>query len=91
MARRHYGLQAHIRQHATARTGINLTETLAMTPPSSVSGLYFAHPEAAYFGVGKIDRDQVADYARRKGWDIATAERWLSPILAYDPLAAKAS
>jgi len=75
---------------ATARTGIDLTESLAMTPPSSVSGLYFAHPQAEYFGVGKIDRDQVSDYASRKGWDLATAERWLSPILAYDPTIAKA-
>ncbi|MGH6950990.1 MAG: vitamin B12 dependent-methionine synthase activation domain-containing protein, partial [Vitreimonas sp.] len=71
---------------ARDRTGIDLTESMAMTPPSSVSGLYFAHPQAEYFGVGKIDRDQVADYARRKGWDVTTAERWLSPILAYDPL-----
>jgi len=71
---------------ARERTGIDLTESMAMTPPSSVSGLYFAHPEAEYFGTGKIDRDQVADYARRKGWDMATAEKWLSPILAYDPL-----
>jgi 5-methyltetrahydrofolate--homocysteine methyltransferase len=68
------------------RAGIDLTESMAMTPPSSVSGLYFAHPQAEYFGVGKIDRDQVEDYARRKGWDIAMAERWLSPILSYDPL-----
>jgi 5-methyltetrahydrofolate--homocysteine methyltransferase len=50
-----------------------------------VSGLYLAHPRAEYFGVGRIDRDQVEDYARRKGWDMATAERWLAPILAYDP------
>jgi 5-methyltetrahydrofolate--homocysteine methyltransferase len=71
---------------ATARTGIDLTESMAMTPPSSVSGLYFAHPQAEYFGTGKIDRDQVEDYARRKGWDVAMAEKWLSPILAYDPL-----
>jgi len=75
---------------AHERTGIDLTESMAMTPPSSVSGLYFAHPGAEYFGVGKIDRDQVADYASRKGWDLATAERWLAPILAYDPLLAKA-
>jgi 5-methyltetrahydrofolate--homocysteine methyltransferase len=75
---------------ARARTGMDLTESLAMTPPSSVSGLYFAHPQAQYFGVGRIDRDQVADYARRKGWDVATAERWLSPILGYDPTIAKA-
>ncbi len=70
---------------ATAATGIELTESFAMTPPASVSGLYFAHPQAHYFGVGKIDRDQVADYARRKGWDMATAQRWLGPILNYDP------
>ena len=62
-----------------------LTESFAMTPPASVSGLYFAHPVAHYFGVGRIDRDQVSDYARRKGWDLATAERWLAPIMAYDP------
>jgi 5-methyltetrahydrofolate--homocysteine methyltransferase len=71
---------------ARDRTGIDLTESMAMTPPSSVSGLYFAHPQAEYFGTGKIDRDQVEDYARRKGWDLAMAEKWLSPILAYDPL-----
>jgi len=71
---------------ARERTGIDLTESMAMTPPSSVSGLYFAHPQAEYFGTGKIDRDQVEDYARRKGWDLATAEKWLAPILAYDPL-----
>ena len=70
---------------ATAATGIELTETFAMTPPASVSGLYFAHPEAHYFGVGKIERDQTTDYARRKGWDVKTAERWLSPILNYEP------
>jgi 5-methyltetrahydrofolate--homocysteine methyltransferase len=70
---------------ARERAGIDLTESLAMTPPSSVSGLYFAHPAAEYFGVGKIGRDQVEDYARRKGWDLATAERWLAPILAYEP------
>ena len=65
--------------------GMALTESFAMTPAASVSGLYFAHPQAHYFGVGKIDRDQVEDYARRKGWETATAERWLSPILNYDP------
>jgi 5-methyltetrahydrofolate--homocysteine methyltransferase len=69
---------------ARERCGMDLTESLAMTPPSSVSGLYFAHPRAEYFGVGRIDRDQVEDYARRKGWDMATAERWLGPILAYE-------
>ncbi len=70
---------------ATAATGINLTESCAMSPAASVSGLYFAHPSAHYFGVGRIERDQVDDYARRKGWTVATAERWLSPILNYQP------
>jgi len=70
---------------AEANAGMALTESFAMTPPASVSGLFFGHAESHYFGVGKIDRDQVEDYARRKGWDIATAERWLSPILNYDP------
>jgi 5-methyltetrahydrofolate--homocysteine methyltransferase len=66
------------------RTGIVLTESLAMYPASSVSGIYFAHPEAKYFGVGKIGRDQVHDYAARKGLSIVEAERWLQPILSYD-------
>ncbi|MBL8771449.1 MAG: methionine synthase [Phenylobacterium sp.] len=70
---------------ATSATGIELTESFAMNPPAAVSGLYFAHPEAHYFGVGRIEKDQVADYARRKGWDLATAERWLAPILNYEP------
>jgi len=70
---------------ATAQTGIVLTESFAMTPPAAVSGLYLSHPDSHYFGVGRIDRDQVADYARRKGWDLAVAERWLAPILSYDP------
>jgi 5-methyltetrahydrofolate--homocysteine methyltransferase len=68
---------------ATERTNIQLTESFAMFPAAAVSGLYFSHPKAHYFGVGKIDRDQVADYAARKGWDLAEAERWLAPILAY--------
>ena len=72
---------------ARARTGMELTESLAMTPPASVSGLYFAHPKSHYFGVGKIEKDQVADYARRKGWTVDEAERWLSPILNYIPQA----
>ena len=76
---------------ATPATGITLTESFAMTPPASVSGLYFAHPEAHYFGVGKIERDQVEDYAARKGWDLRTAERWLGPILNYEPARAKAA
>ena len=70
---------------AEQAAGVALTESCAMTPASSVSGLYFAHPQAHYFGVGKIERDQVASYADRKGWDTATAERWLSPILNYEP------
>ncbi len=64
-------------------TGIRLTENFAMWPGSSVSGLYFAHPEAKYFDVGKLGRDQVADYARRKGIALAEAERWLGPYLSY--------
>jgi 5-methyltetrahydrofolate--homocysteine methyltransferase len=70
---------------ATRHTGVTLTESFAMQPGAAVSGLYLGHPQAVYFGTGKIDRDQVQDYARRKGWDMATAERWLSPILAYTP------
>ncbi|MBA4805592.1 MAG: methionine synthase [Brevundimonas sp.] len=72
---------------AEANAGMQLTDSFAMNPPASVSGLYFAHPESHYFGVGRIDRDQVEDYARRKGWDLATAERWLAPILNYEPAA----
>ncbi|WP_019959724.1 methionine synthase [Woodsholea maritima] len=71
--------------NATDNTGISLTESWAMMPASSVSGLYFAHPDSAYFAVGRITRDQVEDYAARKGWDIARAEKELSPILDYDP------
>jgi len=70
---------------AEAATGMQLTESFAMNPPASVSGLYFSHPEAHYFGVGRIEKDQVEDYARRKGWDLKTAERWLAPILNYEP------
>ncbi|CAL1692047.1 Methionine synthase [Brevundimonas subvibrioides] len=70
---------------AEANAGMELTESFAMTPPASVSGLYFGHPGSHYFGVGKIDRDQIEDYAARKGWDIETAERWLAPILNYEP------
>jgi 5-methyltetrahydrofolate--homocysteine methyltransferase len=70
---------------AETQAEIALTESYAMTPPASVSGLYFAHPQAHYIGVGKIDRDQVEDYARRKGWRVEEAERWLAPILNYDP------
>ena len=71
--------------NADDTAGIVLTESFAMTPPASVSGLYFGHPGSHYFGVGKIDRDQVEDYAARKAMTIAETERWLAPILSYDP------
>ncbi len=64
--------------------GITLTESFAMLPAASVSGYYFSHPQSQYFGVGKIERDQVEDYARRKGMDVAAVERWLSPNLNYE-------
>ena len=67
------------------RIGMSLTSSYAMRPAASVSGLYLAHPESAYFVVGRIDRDQVKDYARRKEMNLRTAERWLGPILNYDP------
>ncbi|HEX2538910.1 MAG TPA: vitamin B12 dependent-methionine synthase activation domain-containing protein, partial [Pseudolabrys sp.] len=67
------------------RIGVELTESFAMWPGAAVCGLYFSHPQAAYFGVGKIERDQIEDYARRKGWSVQDAERWLAPILNYDP------
>jgi 5-methyltetrahydrofolate--homocysteine methyltransferase len=70
---------------AEKATGLRLTESYAMWPAAAVSGLYFAHPESRYFGVGKIGRDQVQDYAARKGWPLEEAERWLGPILNYDP------
>jgi 5-methyltetrahydrofolate--homocysteine methyltransferase len=68
-----------------ANTGMRLTESFAMWPGASVSGIYFAHPESRYFSVGKIDRDQVADYHRRKGMSLAEVERWLGPNLNYEP------
>jgi 5-methyltetrahydrofolate--homocysteine methyltransferase len=67
------------------RIGVKLTESYAMWPGAAVSGLYFSHPQSHYFGVGKIERDQVEDYAKRKGWSLAEAERWLAPILNYNP------
>ena len=70
---------------AEAATGIKLTESCAMYPASSVSGWYFNHPESKYFGVGKVGKDQVTDYAKRKGQSQAEAERWLGPYLDYDP------
>ena len=71
--------------NATAHTGITLTESLAMYPASSVSGLYFAAPEARYFAVGKLGRDQIKEYAKRKGMPVAEVEKWLGPYLQYDP------
>src|SRR6201994_4744013 len=70
---------------AEKTSGVTLTESFAMWPGSSVSGLYFASPESAYFGVGKIERDQVEDYAARKGMSVTEIERWLAPILNYIP------
>ena len=67
------------------KTGIHLTENFAMIPAASVSGFYFSHPESRYFALGKIEHDQVLDYARRKGMDVRTVERWLGPNLNYDP------
>jgi 5-methyltetrahydrofolate--homocysteine methyltransferase len=69
---------------AERQAGIKLTESYAMWPGAAVSGLYFSHPESHYFGVGKVERDQVEDYARRKGWTVAEAERWLAPVLNYE-------
>jgi 5-methyltetrahydrofolate--homocysteine methyltransferase len=63
--------------------GIQLTESFAMYPASSVSGYYFANPQTRYFGLGKIGKDQVDDYAKRKGMSIEEAEKWLSPVLGY--------
>jgi 5-methyltetrahydrofolate--homocysteine methyltransferase len=70
---------------AENKSGVQLTESFAMWPGSSVSGLYFSHPESFYFGVGKIERDQVEDYAARKDMSVAETERWLAPILNYIP------
>ncbi|MHB1292436.1 MAG: methionine synthase [Sulfuricella sp.] len=68
---------------APENAGITITESFAMLPTAAVSGFYFAHPESTYFALGKIGRDQVEDYAKRKGWDVATAEKWLAPVLGY--------
>ncbi len=76
---------------AKARIGVELTESCAMWPGASVCGLYFSHPEAHYFGVAKIERDQVEDYAARKGMAIAEVERWLAPVLNYAPSVAQAA
>ena len=69
----------------TERTGIELTESMAMWPGAAVSGWYFSHPQSQYFVVGRLAQDQVADYARRKGWTLQEAERWLAPNLGYNP------
>ncbi|MGD8804613.1 MAG: vitamin B12 dependent-methionine synthase activation domain-containing protein, partial [Chloroflexota bacterium] len=70
--------------NAPTEAGVTLTESFAMQPAASVSGYYFSHPEATYFGVGRIGRDQVEDYAARKGMDLGTAEKWLAPVLGYE-------
>jgi len=68
---------------APQNAGITLTESYAMLPTAAVSGFYFSHPQAQYFATGKVDKDQVADYAKRKGWTVDEAERWLAPVLSY--------
>ena len=67
------------------RAGVSLTESCAMLPPASVSGLYLGHPRSRYFSLGRVDRDRVADYAERKGMTVAEVERWLRRHLAYEP------
>ncbi|MCK5167323.1 MAG: hypothetical protein KAQ66_08385, partial [Rhodospirillaceae bacterium] len=70
---------------ATNNTGINLTDSFAMMPASSVSGFYFGHEQSSYFGLGRIGKDQVEDYAKRKGITVLEAERTLAPNLGYNP------
>ena len=69
---------------AETLTGIKLTESFAMYPAAAVSGWYFSHPDSKYFGLGKIEKDQVEDYAAKKEMEINVAEKWLSPVLNYD-------
>ncbi|MCH7828076.1 MAG: hypothetical protein IIC75_08925, partial [Bacteroidetes bacterium] len=69
--------------NVTENTGITLTESLAMYPASSVCGLYFSHPESKYFNVGKLSKDQILDYHRRKGMSVTEVEKWLGTNLAY--------
>jgi 5-methyltetrahydrofolate--homocysteine methyltransferase len=76
---------------AERNAAMRITESYAMLPTAAVSGFYLSHPEASYFAVGKIGRDQVEDYAKRTGLSLSEAERWLSPNLAYDPEPAPAS
>jgi 5-methyltetrahydrofolate--homocysteine methyltransferase len=71
--------------HPSESAGITLTESYAMLPTAAVSGFYLSHPESRYFAVGKIDRDQVQDYARRKGTPVEVVEKWLAPVLSYEP------
>ena len=73
---------------AERNAGMRLTESFAMLPASAVSGFYLSHAQSSYFAVGKIGRDQVEDYARRSGTSLADAEKWLAPVLAYEPRAA---
>jgi 5-methyltetrahydrofolate--homocysteine methyltransferase len=80
----HTEKQTIFRLLGAASIGMELTESFAMIPGASVSGYYFWRPESRYFGVGKIGRDQVEDYARRKGWSMSEAERWLAPNLGYE-------
>ena len=70
---------------APKHAGVQLTESFAMWPAAAVSGFYFSHPESQYFAVGKLGKDQVTDYARRKHMDLPSIERWLSPNLGYEP------
>jgi len=70
--------------NATENAGIIITESFAMVPTAAVSGFYFSHPDSSFFAVGKIGKDQVEDYAKRKGWTLEEAERWLAPVLAYE-------
>src|SRR5690606_8344864 len=72
---------------AGKNAGMQVTESYAMLPAASVAGFYLSHPDARYFAVGKVGRDQVEDYARRSGMPLAEAERWLAPYLAYEPTA----
>ena len=74
---------------AEHKIGVKLTESYAMWPGSAVSGLYLSNHASHYFGVGKVERDQVADYASRKGWTVGEAERWLAPVLNYDAVAGR--
>ncbi len=70
---------------AEHHAGVKLTESYAMYPAAAVSGYYFAHPQSQYFVVGRVSKEQVEDYAKRKGWTLEQAERWLAPNLDYDP------